>query len=60
MELQVTRKTSATFYGATKLAELRKFMAAVEGVKDTATVSFNYYRGDQRDPSSCTITVNEL
>jgi hypothetical protein len=59
VDIKVVKSTSATFYGAFTLAELKAFVAACAGLSDASRVTINKYNGDQRDGSSITISVND-
>jgi hypothetical protein len=56
---RMDRTTSVTLYGPVTLHDLRNVMAKMAEIADQSTVSFEHYKGDQREGSSLTITVHE-
>lgn len=59
LNINVVKSTSATFYGAITLDQLRAFVEACTGLNGSAKVDITKYAGDQRDGSSTTIKVSD-
>lgn len=57
-QIRVSKTTTVTFYGPTTVADLRRFVHELGDTDGAARVSFEHYKGDQRDSPSFTITVH--
>jgi len=56
--MAVTRTNTVTITATQlKLGDLRDFVADLQGQPDNLSVNYNTYAGDQRDPSTLTLSV---